>query len=177
MTSKEFAKQFNVWIAGDRSGYIKVCMQKPKQMDKEDFWLTAKEEGTFLENYADDYSDLKKRRCMFLIGPDGSDTYNRKSGDENMVCTDFSKGDEIAVNVTVVEVFNTPDVINDGEKHMITMRDDSNHDFMYTTKSANIPSKGDKKLLKCKIVGGTNSIEYGVPAFEVQSVKLLQQKK
>lgn len=177
MTAIEFAKQFNVWIAGDRSGYIKVCLQKPKQMEKEDFWLTAKEESTYLENYSEDYRDLKRRRCMFLISPDGTDTYEKRGETENMVCNDFSKGDEVVTNVTIIEVFTTPDVINDGEKHMITMRDDNNHDFMYTTKSASIPSKGERKLLKCKIVEGAASIEYGVPAFNVQSVKLLQPKK
>ena len=94
-----------------------------------------------------------------------------------MECNDFKKDDMFAANVVVREVFTMPDPINDGEKYIITCRDDNGHDLIWTTKAKNIPNEGEKKFLKAKITGNVASTEFEVPAFGITNCSFLKEKK
>lgn len=175
MTVQELCDTFNVWIGFDQSGYGQIFASKPKLIEKDNFFLCS-DDAKLLPCMAEDYHEWSDKRRTVLFSPGGSPELKDKER-KIMECNDFKKDDAFAANVVVREVFTMPDPINDGEKYIITCRDDNGHDLIWTTKAKNIPNEGDKKFLKAKITGNVASIEFGVPAFGITNCSFLKEKK
>lgn len=177
MNCQEFCNMFNVWIGFDQSGYGQMFAKKPKLIEKDNFFL-AMDDAKLLPCLVDDYTEWSSKRRMILFSPgENNKPFISEKGKTTMECTDFKKGDMFAGNVSVREVFTMPDPINEGEKYIITCRDDDGHDLIWNTKAKNIPNQGDRKFLKAKITGNTASTEFGVPAFEITNCNFLKEKK
>ena len=177
MNCQEFCNMFNVWIGFDQSGYGQMFAKKPKLIEKDNFFL-AMDDAKLLPCLVDDYTEWSNKRRMILFSPgENNKPFISEKGKTTMECADFKKGDMFAGNVSVREVFTMPDPINEGEKYIITCRDDDGHDLIWNTKAKNIPNQGDRKFLKAKITGNTASTEFGVPAFEITNCNFLKEKK
>jgi len=177
MNCQEFCNLFNVYIGFDQSGYGQIFEKKPKLIERDNFFL-AMNDAKLLPCLVDDYREWSNKRRMVLFSPgEESKPFISEKGKEIMECSDYKKGDMFAGNIKVIEVFTMPDPINDGEKYIITCRDDNNHDLIWKTKAKSIPNQNDRKFLKAKIVGNTASTEYGIPAFEITNCSFLKEKK
>lgn len=177
MTTQEFCNTFNVWIGFDRSGYGQIFPKKPKLIEKDNFFLCS-DDAKLLSCLVEDFHEWSSQRKTILFSPNEEvEVKDKKKEKEVMECNDFKKDDAFVGNVVVNEVFIMPDPVNDGEKYIITCRDEAGHDLIWTTKAKNIPNKGDKKLLKAKIVGNCPSHEFGVPAFAITNCSFLKAKK
>ena len=175
ITCQEFADMFNVWIGFDQSGYGQMFAKKPKFIERDNFFL-ARDDAKLLPCLVSDYSEWSNKRRMILFSPGEKPEISDKVKTV-MECSDFKKDDMFAANVVVREVFTMPDPINDGEKYIITCRDEGGHDLIWTTKAKNIPNEGEKKFLKAKITGNVASTEFGVPAFGITNCSFLKEKK
>lgn len=175
MTCQQFCDMFNVYIGFDQSGYGQIFAKKPKLIERDNFFLAA-DDAKLLSCLVDDYTEWSNKRRMVLFSP-GQSVEMKEQGNVIMECGDFKKGDMFAGNINVKEVFTMPDAINDGEKYIITCRDDNGHDLIWKTKAKNIPNQNDRKFLKAKIIGNCPSTEFGVPAFEITSCNFLKEKK
>lgn len=175
MTCQEFANLFNVYVGFDQSGYGQIFATKPKLIERDNFFLCS-DDAKLLPCMVDDYKTWSDKRRTILFSPNEKMEIKDK-GKTVMECNDYKKDDAFAGNVLVREVFTMPDPINDGEKYIITCRDDAGHDLIWTTKAKNIPNQNDRKFLKAKIVGNTASTEYGVPAFAITNCSFLKEKK
>ena len=174
---QEFCNEFNVWIGFDQSGYGQIFSSKPKLIERDNFFL-ARDDAKLLPCLVNDYNEWSKKRRVILFSPGSEENpFISEKEKVKMECADFKKGDAFAGNVIVREVFTMPDTVNDGEKFVITCRDNNGHDLIWNTKAKNIPIQGDKKFLKAKIVGNTASAEYGIPAFEITNCSFLKEKK
>ena len=175
MNCQEFCDYFNVFIGFDQSGYGQIFSEKPKLIEKDNFFL-CKDDAKLLPCLVSDFAEWSNRRRTVLFSP-GQKMETKDKGKVIMECSDFKKGDIFTGNVLVREVFTMPDPINDGEKFIITCRDDNGHDLVWATKAKNIPNQNDRKFLKAKVVGNCASVEYGIPAFEITSCTFTREKK
>lgn len=175
MTVQEICDTFNVWIGFDQSGYGQIFAEKPKLIERDNFFLCS-DDAKLLPCMAEDYHEWSDKRRTVLFSP-GSSPEMKDQGKKIMECNDFKKDDAFAANVLVREVFTMPDPINDGEKFIITCRDDKGHDLIWTTKAKTIPNQGERKFLKAKIVGNTASVEFGIPAFAITNCTFIREKK
>jgi hypothetical protein len=175
VTCQEFADTFNVYIGFDQSGYGQIFAEKPKLIERDIFFL-SKDDAKLLSCLVDDFYEWSNKRRTVLFSP-GTKPEMKDQGKIIMECNDFKKDDAFAANVLVREVFTMPDPINDGEKYIVTCRDDAGHDLIWTTKAKTIPNQNDRKFLKAKIVGNTASTEYGVPAFAITNCSFTREKK
>lgn len=175
LTCQEFCDNFNVWIGFDQSGYGQVFSQKPKLIERDNFFLSP-DDAKLLPCLVTDYDEWSSKRRTVLFSP-GQTMEIKDQGKTAMECNDFKKGDPFAANVTVKEIFTMPDPINGDEKYIVTCRDEAGHDLIWKTRSKSIPAQGDKKFLKAKIVGNCASTEFNVPAFEVTNCSFLKEKK
>ena len=176
MKCQEFCDMFQVWIGFDQSGYGQIFSEKPKLIEKDNFFL-AKNDAKLLPCLVEDYYEFSNKRRTIILSPGGEKPETKDQGKTVMECGDYKKDDMFMGNVVVKEVFTMPDPINDGEKYIVTSRDDNGHDFIWTTKSKNIPNENDRKYLKAKIVGNCASYEYGIPAFSVTNCTFVKEKK
>lgn len=179
MKIQEFCNLFGVYIGFDRSGYGQVFATKPKLIEKDDFFLCS-DDAKLLPCLVEDYYEWSSKRRTILFSPGGSLEVKEEAKKEEktvMECVDYKKDDSFMGNVTVTEVFTMPDPINDGEKFIITCRDDNGHDLIWTTKAKNIPVQGDRKFLKAKITGNVASVELDVPAFGITNCSFLKEKR
>lgn len=175
LTCQEFCNEFNVWIGFDQSGYGQVFSTKPKLIERDNFFLSP-DDAKLLPCLVTDYTEWSSKRRTILFSP-GQTVEMKDQGKTIMECNDFKKGDSFTGNVVVREIFTMPDPINDGEKYIVTCRDDSLHDLIWTTKSKNIPNKGERKFLKAKIAKNCPSTEFNIPAFEITNCSFLKEKK
>ena len=172
---QEFCDFFNVYIGFDQSGYGQVFGSKPKLIERDNFFLSS-DDAKLLPCLVNDYKEWSDKRRTILFSP-GQSVEMKDEGKTVMECADFKKDDVFTGNVTIKEVFTMPDPINEGEKYIITCRDDNGHDFVWTTKAKNIPNEGERKYMRCKVVGNCASTEYGIPAFAVTSCNFIKEKK
>ena len=175
MTCQEFADTFKVYIGFDQSGYGQIFAEKPKLIERDNFFL-SRDDAKLLPCLVDDFHEWSNKRRTILFSP-GIKPEMKDQGKVIMECNDFKKDDAFSANVLVREVFTMPDPINEGEKYIITCRDDNGHDLIWTTKAKTIPSQNERKHLKAKIVGNTASVEYGVPAFAITNCSFTREKK
>ena len=167
---------FNVYIGFDQSGYGQMFAKKPKFIERDNFFLSMND-AKLLPCLVEDYTEWSNKRRMVLFSP-GQTTVEMKGESKSvMECSDFKKDDIFAGNIIVKEVFTMPDPINDGEKFIITCRDDEGHDFVWTTKSKNFPAQNERKYMRAKILGNCASYEFGIPAFAVTSCNFIKEKK
>lgn len=175
LTCQEFCNSFNVWIGFDQTGYGQIFGKKPKLIERDNFFLCS-EDAKLLPCLVTDYYEWSKKRRTILFSPN-EEPEIKDDGKTIMECTDFKKDDTFIGNIIVKEVFTMPDPINDGEKYIITCRDDNGHDFVWTTKAKNIPNQNDRKCLRAKIIGNCASTEFGIPAFAVTNCSFLKERK
>lgn len=175
MKCQELADFFHVWVGFDQSGYGQIFASKPRLIERDNFFLSS-DDAKLLPCMVEDYYEWSNRRRTVLFSP-GQAPEIKDQGKVVMECNDFKKDDTFTGNVLVREVFVMPDPINDGEKYIITCRDDNGHDLIWTTKAKNIPVQGERKSLKAKITGNIASSEYGVPAFSITNCTFTREKK